>query len=350
MSDYTPGQLVCPIPISEYPKVLLAHGGGGTLMHQLIGKIFAPTFKSDLQQAEHDAATLPINGGRIAFTTDSFVVNPMIFPGGNIGSLAVHGTVNDLAMAGAKPLYLSAGFILEEGLDMETLWTVVQAMQSAAEEAGVQIVTGDTKVVDRGKGDGVFINTAGIGLIPDDVEISPKRIEPGDAVIVNGDLGRHGMAIIAAREGIGFETSIESDSASLHHLVSALLANGINVHCLRDLTRGGLVSATNELASASGHSIQINEASLPVREDVNAMCELLGFDPMSVANEGRFMAVVAPDDAEKAVEILRGLPHGEGAVAIGTVSEGGSLVTLKSRFGAARVLSMLSGEQLPRIC
>jgi hydrogenase expression/formation protein HypE len=350
MSDFTPGQLVCPIPINEYPKVLLAHGGGGTLMHQLIRKIFAPTFASDNQQAEHDAARLTVGGTTLAFTTDSFVVSPLEFPGGDIGSLAVHGTVNDLAMTGAKPLYLSAGFILEEGLEMERLWKLVQSMQSAAEEAGVQIVTGDTKVVDHGKGDGLYVNTTGVGIIEHDSLIAPESIRPGDVVLVNGDLGRHGMAIMAAREGIGFESSIESDSASLSHLVQALLSEGVEIHCLRDLTRGGLVSATNELASATGLSIEIDEAALPVRDDVAAMCELLGFDPLYVANEGRMAVVLPKKHAEKALKVLRALPHGEGSIQVGVVREGSGTVTLASRYGAKRILTMISGEQLPRIC
>lgn len=350
MSDYTPGQLVCPIPINEYPKVLLAHGGGGTLMHQLISKIFAPTFANENQQAQHDAARLEVGGVTFAFTTDSFVVSPLEFPGGDIGSLAVHGTVNDLAMAGARPLFLSTGFILEEGLEMDRLWKLVRSMQAAAEEANVQIVTGDTKVVDHGKGDGLYINTAGVGIIEHPGVIAPETIREGDVLLVNGDLGRHGMAIMAAREGIGFETQLESDSASLAHIVMALLDAEVEVHCLRDLTRGGLVSATNELASATKLDIELDEASLPVREDVNAMCELLGFDPLYVANEGRMVVVLPESEAEKALEIMRSLPHGEGAVQLGRVKEGNGTVTLASRYGASRVLTMISGEQLPRIC
>jgi hydrogenase expression/formation protein HypE len=341
----------CPIPISQYPTILLAHGGGGQLMHQLIEKIFASTFKNPFLDDRHDGALLTLNKARLAFTTDSYVVHPLFFPGGDIGQLAIHGTVNDLAMCGARPLYLSAGFILEEGLSMETLWRVVQSMQRAAEAAHVQVVTGDTKVVDKGKGDGIFINTAGIGIIEHNLTIAPNQIRPGDAVILNGDLGRHGIAIMAVREGLSFESAIESDSAALSGIVSKLIEAELEIHCLRDLTRGGLASALNEIAATAEMSIAINETLIPVREDVQGACEILGLDPLYVANEGRFVAFVAPGDAERAVQIMQAHPLGQDARIIGQVSDQPqSIVTMQSRIGVMRILDMLSGEQLPRIC
>jgi hydrogenase expression/formation protein HypE len=342
--DFT---LTCPIPISEYPAVLLAHGGGGRLMHNLITKMIVPAFDNPMLEAQHDGAVFALNSGRrLAFTTDSYVVRPLFFPGGDIGDLAVNGTVNDLAMCGARPLFLSAGFILEEGLPMETLWRVVQSMQAAAQVAGVQIVTGDTKVVDRGKGDGIFINTAGIGMIEHDLTLAPESVRPGDVVLLNGDIGRHGMAIMSAREGLSFESVIESDCAPLAAPVLALLDAGIAVRCLRDLTRGGLASALVEIAQKSERRIHIDEMAVPVREDVRGACEILGLDPFYVANEGRFIAFVAAEDAERALAIL-----GEDARTIGTVmEETNGLVTLRSAIGANRIVDMLSGEQLPRIC
>jgi hydrogenase expression/formation protein HypE len=271
--------LTCPIPISQYPHVLLAHGGGGTLMRQLIERMFLPVFGT-ADGVPHDSVALTLPGTRIAMTTDSYVIRPLFFPGGDIGSLAVHGTVNDLAMSGARPLYLTAGFILEEGLPMETLWRVVQSMQAAAEKAGVKIVTGDTKVVDRGKGDGIFINTAGVGMIEHSQAIAPQSVREGDVLLINGDLGRHGIAIMAVREGLEFETTIESDSAAIASLVLQLLDAGIEIHCLRDLTRGGLSSALNEIATSAGVEIAIDERSIPVREQVRGACEILGFDPL----------------------------------------------------------------------
>ncbi len=340
----------CPIPIQQYPHILLAHGGGGKLMHQLIEKMFVATFGDD-SHIPHDATVLNLPTQKIAMTTDSYVVRPLFFPGGDIGSLAIHGTVNDLAMAGARPLYLTVGLILEEGLPMETLWRIVQSMQQAAENAGVKIVTGDTKVVDKGKGDGIFINTAGVGIVEHSLAIAPGSVQPGDILLVNGDLGRHGIAIMALREGLDFETEIESDSAPVADLVGQLLQAGIEIHCLRDLTRGGLASTLNEIAEAAGFEIYIDELAIPVREDVQGACELLGFDPLYVANEGRFVAFVAPADAQKALEIMRSHPLGINASQIGSVSAtANSLVKLKSRIGAQRILDMLSGEQLPRIC
>jgi hydrogenase expression/formation protein HypE len=346
--DFQPS---CPVPPSDYPNVTLAHGGGGRLMQQLIEQTFLPAFTNPLLDQQHDAAVVEINGQRFAFTTDSYVVRPLFFPGGDIGTLAVNGTVNDLAMCGARPMWLSAGFIIEEGLPMETLTRVVQSMREAAAEAGVQIVTGDTKVVDKGKGDQLFINTAGVGVLAHNVSINPRNIASGDAVLINGDLGRHGMAIMSVREGLEFESSITSDCASLAGLVAAMLDAEIGIHCLRDLTRGGLASALNEIAQTSGRGIEISEGAVPVDEQVQGACEILGFDPLYVANEGRFVAFVAARDRERAIEVMRSHPLGAGACAIGAVTDTSDpLVTMKSKIGASRILDMLSGEQLPRIC
>ena len=351
MTEFTSS---CPIPIADYPNVLMAHGGGGRLTGHLIEKLFLPAFANPFLSQQHDGALLDISGQRLAFSTDSYVVRPLFFPGGDIGALAVNGTVNDLAMCGARPLYLSAGFIIEEGLPVETLWRIVQSMSRAAEAAGVLLVTGDTKVVDKGKGDGVFINTAGIGIANHGPAIVPGSVLPGDAVLVSGDLGRHGMAIMSVREGLEFETTIESDCAPLAAPVQALLNAGVRVHCLRDLTRGGLASALNEIAEASHTQIEIDESLVPVREEVRGACEILGFDPLYVANEGRFAAFVAPKDSERAVAILREHAPDGNAAAIGLVRPSGSsshgLVTLRSRIGVTRILDMLTGEQLPRIC
>jgi hydrogenase expression/formation protein HypE len=339
----------CPIPITQYPQVLLAHGGGGKLMHELLEKMFFAAFGKAPAKGRHDAAVLNFPAGRLAFTTDSYVVRPLVFPGGDIGSMAVHGTVNDLAMSGARPLWLSAAFILEEGLPMETLWRVVCSMRDAAKRSGVRIVTGDTKVVDKGKGDGMFINTAGIGVIEHSLLIAPGNVKTGDAVLISGDVGRHGMAIMSVREGLEFQSKIESDSAPVSGTVQKLLAAGVAVHCLRDLTRGGLASALNEIAATAKRRIVIDENSVPVREDVHAACELLGLDPLHVACEGRFVAFIRAQDTELALSIMR--RHESGAGWIGAVENGNPpLVILKSAIGASRILDMSSGEQLPRIC
>jgi hydrogenase expression/formation protein HypE len=341
----------CPFPIQNYPNVLMAHGGGGQLMHQLIGKMFLPAFHNTLLDSQHDASVFEMAGQRLAFTTDSYVVRPLFFPGGDLGSMAVHGTVNDLAMAGARPLYLSAAFIIEEGLPMETLWRIVSSMQQAAHRAGVQIITGDTKVVDKGKGDNLFINTAGIGLVEHKLRILPQSVLPGDAVLVNGDVGRHGMAIMAVREGLEFESAIESDSTPVADVVLEMLRAGIEIHCLRDLTRGGLTSVLNEIAEAANLTIQVEEKLIPVREDVRAACEILGLDPFQVACEGRFAAFVPEREADRALAILRAHPNGVGARKIGNITEQhSSKVLLKSAIGTQRILDMPTGEQLPRIC
>lgn len=347
----TPFELACPAPKFSEDRVLLAHGGGGRLMQRLIEQVFLPEFRNPALEALHDGAVLDFNGARLAFTTDSYVVRPLFFPGGNIGELAVYGTANDLAMCGARPLYLSAGFILEEGLPMETLRAVVASMRDAAARVGVMLVTGDTKVVDKGKGDEVFITTAGIGMVAGGVRIGPAFVEPGDAVIVSGDLGRHGVAVLSVREGLEFDAPVESDAAPLWEPVEALLRAGIEVHCLRDLTRGGLASALNEIAGSRGVGIRVDEAAVPVGEAVKGACEILGLDPLYVANEGRFAAFVPKAQAERAVEILRAVAVAEGAAIIGEVMpEHPRTVVLRSRIGGHRVLDMLSGEQLPRIC
>lgn len=341
----------CPLPIQRYPHVLMAHGGGGRLMHNLIEDIIGKAFSNPILDSRHDSAQFSAPPGKLAMTTDSYVVRPLFFPGGDIGSMAVYGTINDLAMSGARPLYLSCAFIIEEGLPMETLWRVVDSMRDAAQRCSVQIITGDTKVVDKGKGDGLFINTTGIGVIEHTLNISPQRVQPGDAIIVSGDLGRHGMAIMAVREGLQFESTIESDSAPVREPVSALIKAGIEVHCLRDLTRGGLASALNEIAEAAGVKIAIEQKAIPVREDVHAACEMLGLDPLHVANEGRFVAFIAAKDGEQALHILHQHAVSANAATIGKVVEKAMpLVTIRSAIGASRILDMPSGEQLPRIC
>lgn len=342
----------CPIPKSEYPEVLLAHGGGGSLTKSLIERIFLRSFANPALEQLHDGATLAVPAGRIAFSTDSFVVSPLFFPGGDIGSLAVHGTVNDLAMCGARPIALSAAFIIEEGLPMETLWRAVRSMREAAQACGVPIVTGDTKVVDRGKGDGLFINTAGIGLVPSAVEIAPQRARAGDLILVSGEIAAHGIVIMSLREGIEFETALVSDSAPLHELTAALLhAAGAGVHVLRDPTRGGVASALNEIAEAARVGMLLDETRIPVAEAVRGACEILGFDPLYVANEGKLLAIVAPEAADAALAALRSHPLGRQAAIIGEVVETHpGRVSLRSSIGAERIVDMLSGEQLPRIC
>jgi hydrogenase expression/formation protein HypE len=344
--------LQCPIPINDYPTVLLAHGGGGRLTHMLIERMFVQAFGNPTLDALTDGALLNVDSTRLAFTTDSFVISPLFFPGGNIGSLAVHGTVNDLAMCGAQPVALSVGMILEEGFPMQDLWQVVQAMQQAAQAVGVPIVTGDTKVVDRGKGDGVFINTTGLGRVPAGIELAPTRARPGDVIVLNGAIAEHGIAIMSLREGLEFETTLQSDSAPLHDLSARLLdIMKERAHVLRDPTRGGLASTLNEIAAQAGVGIRLDEAAIPLSEEVRGACEILGLDPLYVANEGKMLAIVAPDAAAEALAAMRAHPLGTEAAVIGeVVEEHPGKVFLRSRIGGMRVVDMLSGEQLPRIC
>jgi len=351
VADVKDFRLECPLPLNDNERVQLAHGGGGRRMHELLENLLLPSFGNDILLERHDGATLSIAGAKLAFTTDSYVVRPLFFPGGDIGTLAINGTVNDLAMCGARPLYLSSALILEEGLPMETLRRVVESMRVSAQAAKVQLVTGDTKVVDRGKGDEIFINTAGIGVVEHALTISPRSVRAGDAVLLSGDVGRHGIAIMATREGLSFESAIESDCAPLWEPVAALLAAGVEIHCLRDLTRGGLSSGLIEIAETAGLRIAIEESLVPVREEVMGACEILGLEPMYLANEGRFVAFVPQRDAERGLEILRRFDVSRGAVCIGEVRKHpAGLVTMKSRLGTERILDMLSGEQLPRIC
>jgi len=348
VSDFA---LTCPLPINDYPQVLMAHGGGGLLMRNLIGQMFTPSFDNPLLNTQHDGAVFQLAETRLAFTTDSYVVQPLFFPGGDIGSLAVHGTVNDLAMCGARPLYLSLGLILEEGFSMEQLWRITQSVQLAARAANVQIVTGDTKVVDHGKGDGIYINTAGVGIIEHQQRIGPRSVQPGDVIIISGDIGRHGIALMAQREGLEFDTTIHSDSAPVADVVMQLLDAQITIHCLRDLTRGGLASALVEIAESAQQQIEIEEAAIPVQDGVRGACEILGFDPIYVANEGRFIAFVPADDAQRALSIIQNKTPGKDAAMIGHVQAAKrGRVTMRSVIGTSRVIDMLSGEQLPRIC
>lgn len=333
-------------------RIELSHGSGGKATAQLVAELFGTAFDNPWLAQRNDQALFDTpRAGRMVMTTDSFVVSPLFFPGGNIGSLAVHGTVNDIAMAGATPLYLSTGFILEEGFPLADLARIVAAMAAAAVEAGVAVVTGDTKVVERGKGDGVFINTTGIGVVPDGVTPSGDRARPGDLILVNGPIGDHGVAIMACRENLSFETTILSDSAALHGLVAALVAAAPDVHVLRDPTRGGLATTLNEIAHQSGVGILLRERDIPVRPEVEAACELLGLDPLYVANEGKLVAIAGPDDAERLLTALRSHPLGREAAVIGRVVEDDHrFVQMETKFGGRRIVDWLAGEQLPRIC
>jgi hydrogenase expression/formation protein HypE len=341
----------CPLPISEYREIVLAHGSGGKLSQQLIEKVIFPQFRNELIEPLHDGAVFSLNGVRLAFSTDSFVVSPIFFPGGDIGKLAVHGTVNDIAMCGARPLYLSAGFILEEGTAMEDFWKVVSSMREAAANAGVALVTGDTKVVDRGKADKIFVNTSGIGIVPDGVDIHPNRVRSGDKVIVSGEIAVHGIAIMSIREGLEFETQIASDTAALNNLVETILATTPDVHVFRDPTRGGITSALSEIARATGVGIRLDEAQIPIGEEVKGACEILGLDPLYVANEGKLLAIVPPEAAAAVLATMQAHPLGAKAAIIGEVThDHPRFVTMRTRVGGTRIVDMLSGEQLPRIC
>ena len=344
-------ELSCPAPLPAKDTVLLGHGSGGKLSTELIRDVFLRTLQNPVLARLDDQAIVNVNGQRLAISTDSFVVKPLFFPGGDIGSLAVHGTVNDLAMGGAAPLFLSAAFIIEEGFSMADLRRVVNSMQQAAAAAGVQVVTGDTKVVERGKGDGLFINTTGIGLVPDGVDLSADRARPGDKVLISGSIGEHGIAILAQREGLEFETQIKSDSAALHTLVADMLGVTREIRCMRDPTRGGVSSTLNEIAEQSRVGIEVEERALPIHEQVRGACELLGLDPLYVANEGKLIAIVAPEAADALLQAMRHHPLGAEAQIIGTVKkENPGLVTMRTPFGTTRIVDMLAGDQLPRIC
>jgi len=346
-----PASFTCPVPVPAHDRIVMGHGSGGRLSANLLRDVFLPRFSNPVLDRMDDQAVFAIGGSQVAFTTDSFVVQPLFFPGGDIGSLAVHGTVNDLAMSGAVPLYLSAAFIAEEGLPIGQLHRIAESMAEAAEAAGVLIVTGDTKVVERGKGDGLFINTTGIGIVPAGLRLSASEVRTGDLVILSGCIGDHGIAIMASRAGLEFETTIQSDSAPLHGLVAEMLAASRRIRCMRDPTRGGLSSSLNEIAAMSGVAIEIVEGRIPVRDEVRGACELLGLDPLYVANEGKLIAVVAPDAADEVLAAMRSHPLGRDAAVIGHALGGEpGLVTMKTAFGSTRIVELLPGDQLPRIC
>ncbi|OGU60744.1 MAG: hydrogenase expression/formation protein HypE [Ignavibacteria bacterium RBG_13_36_8] len=341
----------CPIPISDYDKIMLGHGSGGKLSADLIEKIFLPAFKNKFLDQLGDQAVVEINGTKIAFTTDSYVVDPIFFPGGNIGELAVNGTVNDLAVGGATPLFISAGLIIEEGFPLKELCLIVESMKEAAEKAGVVIVTGDTKVVEKGKGDKIFINTSGIGIVEKEIEISPKKVKAGDKIILSGPIGLHGIAILSKREGLEFEVELESDTRPLNHLVQDMLNASKNIKWMRDPTRGGLSSTLNELAKSTKLGIEIDEPKIPIPESVKAACEMLGLDPLYVANEGNLVAVVSSNEAEKILTAMKNNSAGRNSTIIGeVVTDHNGIVLMKTVIGGKRVVDMLAGEQLPRIC
>jgi hydrogenase expression/formation protein HypE len=350
MSSETPfGE--CPMPVLDHEQILLGHGSGGTLSTQLLERVFLPAFGNPVLDRLDDQAVVDVPGSRLAFTTDSYVVTPLFFPGGDIGTLAVNGTVNDVAMSGARPLYLSVGFILEEGLVLDDLRRIVLSMRAAAQAAGVQVVTGDTKVVGKGAADKVFINTSGIGAVPAGVAISAERARPGDAVLLSGTVGDHGMAIMAQRESLGLEGTIASDSAPLHELVAAMLAASSDVHALRDPTRGGVAATLHEIAGKARVGVELQEGAIPVREDVRGACEILGFDPLHVANEGKLVAFVPESAAAAVLAAMRAHPLGKDAVRIGTATDRHpGTVVVRTSIGGSRVLERPYGELLPRIC
>lgn len=351
MSDLNSDVWTCPLPLRDYPHIVMGHGGGGKLSAELVEHLFLPAFRNSALAPLGDAAVLPPVAGRLAFTTDSYVVRPLFFPGGCVGDLAVNGTVNDLAMSGAKPLYLSAGFILEEGLPLADLGRIVDRMAAAARAAGVAIVCGDTKVVDRGHGDGCYITTAGVGVVPDGVNVGVQQAKPGDAIVVSGPVGNHGIAILCVREGLEFESRITSDTAALNGLVTEMLAACPDLRAMRDPTRGGLAATLNEIAAASHVGIEIDEPAVPVDEEVRAACELLGLDPLLVANEGKLVAVVPAGSADHLVTVMRRHPLGTRAVVIGRMTDlHPNLVVARTAIGGRRVVSTPLGEQLPRIC
>jgi hydrogenase expression/formation protein HypE len=347
----TIAEISCPAPLPARETILLGHGSGGKLSNELVRDIFLPALRNPALARLDDQAIVKIGNQRLAFTTDSFVVKPLFFAGGDIGSLAVHGTVNDLAMGGAMPLFLSAAFIIEEGFSIEELRRVVDSLHRAASAAGVEVVTGDTKVVEKGKGDGLFITTTGIGVVPDGVDLSASHARAGDKVLLSGSIGEHGIAILAQRTGLEFETEIQSDSAALHTLVAGMLTVSREIRCMRDPTRGGVSSTLNEIAQQSRVSIEVEEQAIPVREEVRGACELLGLDPLYVANEGKLIAIVAPESAASVLQAMRRHPLGSAAQIIGMVGEEhAGLVTMRTPLGTTRVVDMLAGDQLPRIC
>lgn len=343
--------LNCPIPIGGGESILLGHGSGGRMSAELLHSILLPALQNPVLEQLNDQAIVEIGGSRIAFTTDSFVVKPLFFAGGDIGTLAVNGTVNDLAMGGAKPLFLSLALILEEGLPLDTLRRVMESIRVAAALAGVAVVTGDTKVVEKGGADGLFVNTSGIGLVQSGIRLSADQARPGDRVLLSGTIGDHGITILSQREGLGFEGAVASDTAALHTLVAGMLRASSEIRCLRDPTRGGLSSSLNEIAARSGVGIELEQNSIPIREEVQGACEMLGLDPLYVANEGKLVAIVAPDAAESVLEAMRQHPLGEKSQIIGTVTDKHpEMVTLRTELGTSRIVRMLSGDQLPRIC
>jgi hydrogenase expression/formation protein HypE len=341
----------CPIPLRSHPNIVMGHGGGGKLSAELVEHLFLPAFRNPALENLGDASVVTAGGARLAMTTDSFVVRPLFFPGGNIGHLAVNGTVNDLAMTGAQPLFLTVGFILEEGMPLDQLGVIVESMAAAARTAGVILVAGDTKVVDKGHGDGVYINTSGVGLLPDGVQIGPQNAQPGDVIIVSGELGLHGVAILSVREGLEFGAPIQSDCAALNGLVADMLAAAPGVHVLRDPTRGGLASTLNEIAKAANVGVSYAESKLPIPVAVAAACEMLGMDPVYIANEGKLVAIVAPEHAPAVLEAMHRHPLGLQATQIGTVTaKHPGVVVARTAIGGSRVVDMQLGEQLPRIC
>ncbi len=351
MSNVDFANWTCPLPLRDHPQIVMGHGGGGKLSAELVEHLFLPAFHNPTIDQLGDSAILKLGAQRLAYSTDSYVVRPLFFPGGNIGELAVYGTVNDIAMSGAQPLFLSAGFILEEGMPLDQLAIIVESMAAAARRAGVQIVTGDTKVVDHGHGDGVYINTSGFGIIPDGVRIAPDQAQPGDVVIVSGDIGVHGIAILSVREGLEFGAPLESDTAPLNGLVAAMLQVTQAIHVLRDPTRGGLASTLNEIAHSSHVGIVLDERSLPIPPEVQGACELLGMDPLYIANEGKLVAFVPAQVAEIILAAMHDHPLGRKATIIGRVTaDHPAIVVARTAIGGMRVVDMLVGEQLPRIC
>ncbi|MDJ0921907.1 MAG: hydrogenase expression/formation protein HypE [Henriciella sp.] len=340
----------CPLPLSDYPEITLAHGAGGALTEQLFQNLILPELSNTLLDERHDGAVFPANARELAFTTDSYVIQPLEFPGGDIGHLAVCGTINDLAMCGARARHLSLSLIIEEGLPTETLWRIIRSVGQTCRAANVAVVTGDTKVVERGKGDGLFITMTGVGEIIAQQPIRPTRIQPNDVILVSGDIGRHGIAVLSAREGIAFETPVRSDCAPLHDIVHALIAADLDIHCMRDLTRGGLATALIELCQTSGLGMMINEAAVPVSDAVSGAADLFGLDPLYIANEGRFCIVLPKENVAKALDVLRSFNIASESGQIGTVLEGPGPLTMETALGSSRQLDLLTGEQLPRIC